>query len=428
MTTILDRGIAPPVTIFSDIALSDERVEHLDNGAVFHTINYGEQPLSRLSLMWQGGRLDTQYKSLPLLLTEAIRENSTNVSGAEIADILDFNGARLSSRCADHHSGIELIALNSRLGALLPLLSEIISNPNFDEQTVEMITRRAAARRAVQQAKVAYAASMRVVQAIAGSKHPVAVAETPEIIKSISPNHLRQAYSDIIAPGRLHVYLAGKFDDDVIGLVRNFILNLPARSSDKSIINVVPYQAEAPGRFAERRSDSLQSAVSMALPTISRNHPDYIDLRMSVIALGGYFSSRLMSNIREEKGLTYGIGSALIGSLEGAYMTIDAQCDAAYVEQVIEETCNEIKGLSSNPLGNEELNRVKMHAWSMLANAADSSFAMSDYYMTRLLVATPDDYFTKQLLAIRQLTSERIAEISAQYLNPENLRIGIVGA
>ncbi len=427
MSYSLDRTIAPPVANFSEIHLVDEQIASLSNGVDFHIINSGEQALSQLSLMWEGGTLDAPYRSLPSVVMESLQENSAKLTGAEIADVIDYCGARLMPSAATHYAGLSLLALNSRFDKLLPMLGEIILNPSFDSSKIEMITRKLASRKAVQQAKVSYLASVRAIQAIAGADHPEAKPDTPEIITSITTDDVQQAYSSIIGAGRLHAYLSGKFDDAFIAQVRSFLEQLPIANA-KSIIHIQPHKADAPRRFDLKVADAQQSAVVMAMPTISRDHPDYIDLRMAIIALGGYFSSRLMSNIREEKGLTYGINSVLAGSHEGAYMNIEAQCDAAYVEQVIDETRNEIIGLTTNPLSTDELNRVKMHAWSSLANAADSAFSASGFYMLRLTAGTPDDYFERQLSAIKNLTSNRVAELASQYLNPADLRISVAGA
>ncbi len=421
-----DRSIAPPVADLSDIHLCERQSERLENGVELSIVNSGEQALWRLSLVWDGGSLDTPKRSLPMLMLENMCEQSEMYTGAQIADIIDFNGARMTSRCSDHYSILEIIALNSKIPTLLPMLHEIICRPKFEAPIVEMVARKAAARRAMLEAKVPYAASIRTMQAIAGENHPSATYESPEVIKQITPDELANTYADIIENGHLHAYLAGKLSNEDIELVRDFLKKLPERKGN-SIINTLPYSPQNAGKFFVERAESRQSAISMAMPAIKRSHPDYIDLRLTVMALGGYFSSRLMSNIREEKGLTYGISGALMGSHEGSYVSIDAQCDAAYVEQVIEETCKEIIDLQNNPPQGEELRRVKRHAWTALANTADSPFATADHYITNQIIGCPDDYFAQQQEAVAKLSSERIAELAKQYLNPEELRISVAG-
>ena len=98
------------------------------------------------------------------------------------------------------------------------------------------------------------------------------------------------------------------------------------------------------------------------------------------MALGGYFGSRLMSNIREDKGYTYGISSALMGALNGAYITIQSQQDHAYTDAVIEETMKEIERLRTKPMGKDELERLRAFAMSQLAAVLDTPFDISAYH------------------------------------------------
>ena len=196
-----------------------------------------------------------------------------------------------------------------------------------------------------------------------------------------------------------------------------------ARGSRKSIIDIRPYVPEEPVRKDLYLEGACQAAVSAGMPAIGRPDPDYIALRLAVMALGGFFSSRLMSKIREEKGLTYGISAYLSGTYEGASVHVEAQCDVEYVEQVIEETRREIARMAVEPPAGEELQRLKMHAWSDLASITDSPFSMAANYISRKTFGMPADYFERQLQEIRSLTPERLAEVSARYLNPERLSV-----
>ena len=421
----VDRTVAPPTTPFSHISLPAETVETLPNGVEFHVVNTGEQPISRLSLFWDGGTLDSTNPCVPGLMVEAMRGSTTGLTGAEIDDAVDFNGGRLAGRAADHYTGLDLISLNSRLGDLLPVLGEIATNADFPEEAVGVPARKASANRALQLSKVSYRAATRVRQAMQGAGHPASRVAMPDDFLAVTPAEVRRAYSSMCSC-RKHAFLGGSFDETTIGRVREFLESLPA--SGQSPILVQPYSPEGVGRFFDEMPDAKQSAVSMALPAIGRNHPDYIALRLAVMALGGYFGSRLMSNIREEKGLTYGINAALLGNREGASMEIDAQCDARSVEAVVEETRREILDLRSNPPRGAELNRLRLNAWSALASATDSSFGILDHYITRLLVGTPADYFRMQLDELEKLTPDRIAEVATSYLDPAMLRVSVCGA
>ncbi|MCM1033328.1 MAG: insulinase family protein [Odoribacter sp.] len=424
---IPDRTIAPPTANAPHIAIPPcTSNEELSTGAVLHTLEAGDQPLARLTLIWEGGSLDSTRASLPLLMAECLREGSGSFSGAEIADAIDFCGARLSSRVAEHHTGIEILALSSKLGALLPLLKTVITDPLLEQEIIDMNARQMAGTLATRRSTMTYGASQAIVPILRGKDHPASREELPEHILTTTRTEVVDCYRNIIHQGRLHAFLSGKFTPQLAGQVREFVASLPS-ATDAGAIKIVPNSPEAPRKIYVDRPESLQSAVAMGMPTIGRDHPDYITLRLAVIALGGYFSSRLMQNIREEKGLTYGINASLLGSYEGGSVRIGAQCDARYVEQVIDETMAEIKGMSIKLLDSGELNRLKLNAWTSLASTTDSPFSIMDYYITAMQVGTGVDYFQRQLETISCLTPADIARVASLYLNADAFSIGVCG-
>lgn len=422
----LDRTKAPAVSTTGDITIKNEIVETLPSGIDLHLIDSGDQDLARLTLLWDGGTLDADRQSLPMFVTEGMREGTRHTGGDAIADALDFAGARLSSRVTEHHTGIELTAINRKLPTLLPLMREMILEPQFAPSTVALWARNAAGSLATKMAKVSYHASLAATRAIKGADHPASYDEIPESILATTPADVQLTHNRFLGSGHLHAYLAGQLAPDTIKAVATFLESMPAPSG-KSPITIVPNSPAAPSRIDINVEGAVQSAIAMVMPTIPRSHPDYIALRLAIIALGGYFSSRLMANIREEKGLTYGISSYLLGTFEGAYMNIGAQCDNSYVEQVIEETKAEITRLWTNPLSADELRRLQLNAWTSLAATTDSPFSIADYYIVRQEVGTDTDYFERQLREINSLTTERIAEVASRHLDPECLTIVTAG-
>lgn len=163
----------------------------------------------------------------------------------------------------------------------------------------------------------------------------------------------------------------------------------------------------------------------MSIPAIPRTHPDYNALRMTVTALGGYFGSRLMTNIREDKGYTYGISAALLGAREGGYTMISAQCDDRYTEALIEETKSELRQMVDKPLSDDEFNRLKFNVASDLASTLDSPMTMMDYYILKRSVGIPDNYFEARQATLATIDPDTIREMSRRYLDPDQLRISI---
>jgi predicted Zn-dependent peptidase len=249
-----------------------------------------------------------------------------------------------------------------------------------------------------------------------------------EQIAAISYQDVVKAYNLGTKHSKINIYIGGRIDEALLKAVRTFSANLRPTLADDFKFEIADMQPEPTQWQRIEVEHSLQNALSASIPTITRNHPDYINLRLTVIALGGYFGSRLMSNIREEKGLTYGISSVLMGMREGAHAQINAQFATGHSQEVIDEVHHELQVLATEPMGDEELTRLKRFVTSNLASTLDSPFAIMDYYQNQALVGTPDDYFDAQFRCINTLNAETIMRMASQYLNPDEMRIVTAGS
>ena len=149
--------------------------------------------------------------------------------------------------------------------------------------------------------------------------------------------------------------------------------------------------------------------------------------RLTVNSLGGYFGSRLSTNIRERLGLTYGINASLLGYAEGSLIRISTECDNASRDLVVEEIGAEMRRLASDPPGSDEMERICMTEYSSLLDIMETPFTVSDFYQSLHVNGVTADYFYQRLEAARTMTSERIAEIAGKYLRPELMTVAVAG-
>lgn len=420
----IDRTTPPPVSCFSDIYLQPEKIVRLDNGIDLHLVRKGNLPISRVALVFDGGTNDFSSAAATAVMAETICEGTSNKSGSQIADLIDFTGSRLGGVASNHNISMELVAINSNLTQMAELMCELATNASFPSQAVASAARRLSAFQALQMQKVSAVASKHLGLILKGPCHPDAIVPAPEDFETVNSEICRSLFS-AVSHSRKHIFAGGDLSDNDIEKLCDTLSSLPP--SGNSLISFLPFEPAAPCRQHIEMPDSKQWAAAFGLPVIDRNHPDFVPLRLTVMALGGYFGSRLMSNIREEKGLTYGINASIAAAQEGAYMEITAQCDKRYVNQVIDETIKEITNLSNNPPQGKELQRLKLNAWTTLASSADNAFGTLQYYITIMKVGAPYDYFQQQLKTIESITPDDIAMMADKYLRPDKLSIVTVG-
>ena len=235
------------------------------------------------------------------------------------------------------------------------------------------------------------------------------------------------AHETRLDPKGMHVYLSGLLTDRMISEAEQIFSEIPAKSPFPLPRLVFPEHSTG-ARTHVDMPHALQSGVQMSIASIGRNHPDYIALRMAVIALGGYFGSRLMLNIREDKGLTYGISASLYGYRHSSFITISSQTDPSTVERLIEESILEIENMKNpSTYSPDEIDRLSRFVLSELAGVLDTPFSRCDFLQTEVTAATPPGYFAMQEHTARTLTPELLADMASKYFDTPKLFISTAG-
>lgn len=422
----IDRTIAPPVNEFGFLSMEKPRQLRTPSGTQVSVLDKGDEEVCMVMVLFPSGEMESPSPELQNLLSSTWREGTSNLTADEIADRLDFYGAWTEITYSLHYTHLTINALTSRIKELLPLFADIILHPLFSEEPLERMKTKLCSNLKIMNEKVKPMAKELMKDQMLGSGHPMARRMTEQGVNDITPEQLRERHG-LITSQRPVVILAGKVNDDVINSTLEFAEAItPAVPADVPNRIVPPLPGEE-HRLHKPMADKEQTAVVMSFPAVTRTHPDYNDLRIAVTLLGGYFGSRLMANIREEKGYTYGISATLTCCKEICYITIDCECDNANVDGVISETRKELTRLASEPVGEEELTVVKRMIKSSLASLLDDPFEMAGFYVGQISIGYPDDYFHAQQRALDAITPQRIMELARKYLNPEKMYVATAG-
>ncbi len=428
MEPSVNRTIAPEVHDFGRLTLPPISQVKLPNGITLHTANGGDNDVSRITFILPGGENESPDAMLSSIVMSSLQEGTQQHTGEQISNLLEYNGAWISGAVTTHHSLLTLHSLNSRLAEVLPLMAEMILTPSFQPDTISAILKRHAAKLEVDREKVTYHSGEAMRRIIYGANSPMARRNSPEQLFLLTPEKMSAYHHSRLAPSGIHVLLAGKITPEVMELVMSDLSVIPPGKDFELKPLVFPSQYESVTEKVDRPG-SLQSSVKMMIPSIGRTHSDYEQLRAAVTAFGGYFGSRLMMNIREDKGLTYGISSSLIGYKNRSFILINTQTDCTKVPQVIEEIYMEITRLKTpSSYTDDEIKRLSRFQLSNLAAVLDTPFTVMDMYQTGITAGTPPDYFDRQQRIAHSLTPELLADTAQRYFDTSQLCTVIAGA
>ncbi len=425
---IPDRTHSPELAPLRRASLPQAHTETLPNGIKLVTLDGCEQPVTAISVVRPGGTAEFANPSLAAILLNTVSEGSIHHTGAEIAEILDYNGAWLKSSVMPHHTVTTLFALNSKMAEVMPVFTEMLANPVFPEQELEVKKQQAARNLQIKQQDVSYLAAKYANMLYAGKNHPLSRISQPEEILTITRRELMDAIKDIAVPSGTVVFMAGNITGKVMQTVTNSLLTINSERIIPLALNIRPFAPEhSPCVKKVKREDATQTAINIAIPAIGRDHPDYPLLHVTVMALGGYFGSRLMMNLREDKGYTYGVTATLSGMHEGGVANIELECDNRYTDAAINEIHRELQRLVSAPPEGEELERLRRSALVSHLETLDSPIDIMAFYRNYITAAVPADYFEAKQNVILNLTPAEISRAASLYLVAGNPLTAIVG-
>lgn len=420
-----ERQTAPALHTIDVRPLPDATQVPLGCGNTANVQASPDNELVKMTLVIPGGKCEMgRVESVAGL--NMLKEGTRSHNGEQLAEMLDFNGAEFSCGASDHYGLVSVRGLRRNFDKVLPLVFEMLAEPVYPEAALDACRRSLATQLQVQLSTAVYNATLNAQRQMAGSDHPLGQAPSLERILGISAAGLEALRTRWLNPRDFGIYVCGAVDDAVLRLIDDGMGALP-RLSTGNPIAFTPMKPCGPCRDNIELPDSLQHSLQAWLPAPDISSPDYRALRVAVQALGGYFGSRLMQNIREDKGYTYGISAALNWRPELSAVQIACECDARYIDGVIAELHAELDGMADHLLSDDEFRRVMLNLSSWLATMGDTTESVQGRHVTLATSCMPADYYEQLRQGLPTVTVEDIARVSARYFRPGELRLSIAG-
>ncbi|QIU96084.1 M16 family metallopeptidase [Bacteroides faecium] len=423
----MDRTIQPEIQTLKNFRILTPVRTTLPNGIPLTVINAGEQDVVRMDILFAGGRWQQSQKLQALFTNRMLREGTAKYTAATIAEKLDYYGSWLELSSSSEYAYITVYSLNKYLAKTLEVVESMIKEPLFPEKELRTILDTNIQQYLVNTSKVDFLAHRSLLKSLYGEQHPCGKIVMEEDYHIITPDVLRDFYERHYHSGNCFIFLSGKVTEDSIRRVTDtfgvpfgqYQLQMPKLS--------FPFAAVPEKRIFTEREDAMQSAVKMGCTTITREHPDYPKLRVLMTLFGGYFGSRLMSNIREEKGYTYGISAGIMFYPDSGTLLVSTETDNEYVEPLIQEVYHEIDRLHQEPVSMEELTMVRNYMLGEMCRSYESPFSLSDAWIFIATSGLTDDYFSDSLHAVNEITPAEIQDLAQRYLCKETLKEVIAG-
>jgi len=410
-----DRSVIPPIGKHFQLNLAEPEHIKLDNNIDTYIINKGDEEFIRLDLVFEAGSA-LQTKSLVAAGTVSLLiDGTTSLTSAQIAQKIDFYGAYFDTSLSKDKAGITLYTLSKHLPELLPLVSQMIVSASFPEEELKNYLHRKRHQYLLNNDKVKYKATVEFNKLVFGDES--AYGRTVEIsdYDNLQRDDILSFYKSFYKPENSYVVISGNITNDIVSLINRYLGSIKNIEAEylNSNINIIGTVTDK-DRFV-KKDGSLQSAIRIGMPIINKQHPDFNSLIVLNTILGGYFGSRLMTNLREDKGFTYGINSFMVNYKHGGYLSVATEVNAKHTVAALNEIEFEIKRLCNEEVSNKELDLVKNYIYGTYLRSFDGPMALSERFKSAKDLDLNFEYYKNGLKMMMEQTPQKLQATANKY-------------
>lgn len=403
----------------------------LDNGVPVYALSSGTQNIIRIEFIFKAGKWYEKSNLVASTTNAMLNEGTSNHSSAQLAGKFDYYGSYIHLYSEADRAGLVLYTLSKYVLESLVLVEDILKNSIFPEKEIDNFLQRSKQLFLVNRSKVSFLARERFLSALFGASHPygkpIKLEDFDELDKHELVNHFLNFYQGL----NTKILVSGKWSFNLKEILNRFFGTgdwTAERSgidsgSKKIKLDLQPAYKKKPSRSKKQiveKKDAIQSAIKIGKTAISRTHNDYFGLRVLVTVLGGYFGSRLMKNIREDKGYTYGISAQLISLEKESYISISSEVGAGVCKKAIVEVYKEIGRLTQEQVSKEELSLVRNYMLGNWLRMFDGPLAIANSYRVLIDNELEEDYFERGLKEMQNMKPEQLSELANRYFKKDS--------
>lgn len=422
MINLLDRKTEPSIynAVEFNLQLKPYEKYILDNGTEVYAVNAGAQDVLMIEWVFFAGNWHEE-KNLVAATTNFLLKNGTkNKNAFAINEHFEFYGAYLNRNCFNETATISLHTLTKHLPELLPAVAEILTESVFPQTELDIYRQNQKQRLQVNLRKCDFVANRFIDAYLFGPHHPYGKYTTAPDYDALEKEELDTYYRDHYTNGKCILFVAGKLPADIYEQLNKNFGGLPFNNNFIVQKNYETIPASEKKQHIINDENSVQAAIRMARHFPNRHHPDFIKVQVLNNIFGGYFGSRLMSNIREDKGYTYGIHSYLVNHTEQSAWMVSTEAGRDVSAATVEEVYKEMQRLRDEPVGEEELSLVRNYMIGSILGDLDGPFQIIGRWKNYVLNNLPEDYFYRSVDTIKNITASELHELANKYLLNED--------
>ena len=415
-----DRKQAPEIVdaVNFDLRLKPAEKFTLKNGVEVYAVNAGAEEVLSLEWVFFAGNWYEEQNLVAATTNFLLRNGTSKRTAFQINEHFEYYGSYLNRSCYNETATITLHCLTKHVKELLPVVKEIITDSVMPLDELNIYKQNMKQRLKVSLKKSDFIASRLIDVYLYGEKHPYGKYSKAEDFDAVDREQLLAHYKKYYQEGKLILFVAGKLPANLPSLLDQYFGDLPNKAIP---LEPIPIESTNEKKFrVTNDAEGVQGSIRLARPFPNRHHPDFMKAQVLNALFGGFFGSRLMSNIREDKGYTYGIHSFLQNHIHDTAWMISTEAGKDVCEATIAEVYKEMKDLREELVDEEELLLVRNYMMGGILGDLDGPFQIIARWKNIVLNNLTEQYFYDSLKTIKTISAEELQQLAQKYLRPED--------
>jgi zinc protease len=424
---MIDRSIAPPFKTIDRIDVLKTTRAKLNNGIDFFSLSAGSQEITRIEFIFKAGMYHQPATLIASTTNNLLESGTKSYTADQISDGIDFYGSFLELQVEQDYASITLFSLNKYLNESFKFVEEVIKYPTFPEDEFKIHITNKKQKHSINSQKVSVLAKRKFTELLFGAAHPYGKEVMDKDFDRINRTELREFFERHYNYANCTIIAAGNLPTNLLETLNLHFGETKWGSGTKPESREFKIETNPTLKHLVYKDDAIQSAVRIGRVLFNKTHPDYFKFQVLNTVLGGYFGSRLMANIREDKGYTYGIGSGINNLVHGGYFFISTEVGADVTKPALEEVYKEIRRLRDDLIDTTELETVRNYILGNFLRSVDGPFALVDKFKSIWEFGLEYSFFDNYFKAVKAVTPAELRDLANKYLQEKDLLECVAG-
>lgn len=415
----------PPLIRPAAVELSEAARTTLRNGVTIYTLSADDFEVLRVTFVFRAG---SACQTVPFTASAAanlLGEGTREMTAQQIAERLDYYGSWFDVSVDRDYAYISFASLSKFFDRTMEVAAQLLLHPVFPEEEVRAYCAKRRQRLTIEREKVETQAREAFAQALFGPEHPYGISSDEREYDRLTRGDIAAFYERFYTADNCFAVCSGRVGERELERVAAIASQFPAGAGAAQ--SAFPAPVTRHTAFVEHPG-AVQSSLRIGRLLFPRQHPDFLGMQIVATALGGYFGSRLMQNLRERHGYTYGVVAAMVNFERAGYLAIATQVGTDVTQAALTQIYAEIERLRREPMPAAELEIVQNMMVGEMMRILDGPFGIADVTIENILCGRDNASIGENVRRIRATTAGEVRQLAQKYLEPECLVTVAAGA